>query len=89
MSGEGGVRAEAGLMRTRMKIMVIPRNQFPILLIPGLVGFVLLFCAFLVGPTVTPGLAGDGILSSFLMGVVCNNLDAFNAEGSEPVGTFA
>ena len=83
MPGEGEVRAEVGLMRIRMKIMVIPRNQFPILLNPGW-----------VGPMVTPGLAGDGILTSFLLGVVkfsnvCNNLDAFNAEGSEPVGTFA
>ena len=72
-------------MRTKMKIMVISRNQFPILLIPGCVDFALLFDSFQVGPMVTPGLVGVGFLSSSLLGVVkvlnvCEPLEAFIPE---------
>ena len=81
-------------MRTRMRTMVIPRHQLPTLLIPGWVDFVLFFSGLLVGLTVILGLAGDGSLSPFLLGVVkslnvCRILDAFIAEWSDPVGTFS
>ena len=80
------------MIRIKMRIMVVQRNQLPILLIPDWVDFTALSDGFLVKLMVTSGLVGGRSLSSFLLGVVkvlnvYKSLEAFISERFDPVGT--
>ena len=78
-------------MRIKMRIMVVQRNQLPILLIPDWVDFTSLSDSFLAGPMVTSGLVGGRSLSSFLLGVVkvsnvCKSLELLHLLNMQNVG---
>ena len=85
-------------MRIKMRIMVVQRNQLPILLIPDWVDFTSLSDSFLAGPMVTSGLVEGRLLLPFLLGVLnfpgvvkvsnaCKSFGIFLSEKFDPVGT--